>query len=128
MNALIISLYIGYAIYYVFRTYFPFAAQVFALGGTDAMRTIVAIVVYVIAVGISHFLLRRLGYGHHGRKGLPMIVLGLLVLGFLIALGYQVFAITHLIILPPLIAEVFGPAQYFFWWFTAPIVGLFFLV
>ncbi len=123
MNGLVLSLYIGYALYIVF----PFKNALLAMGGTDAMRTIIAIVLYVVAVGFSHYLLRSLGMHARGRSGLPAVVLGVLVVAFLLALCYQLFNITQLIILPPLVVEVFGPSMYFFWWFIAPIVGLFFL-
>ncbi len=125
MNAVILSLYIGFAVYEVF----PFKKDVMNMaGGTPAMNTIIAIILYAAAVAGSHFLLRRLGVGHHLRRGLPMFVLGLLSILFLLALGYQVFAITKLVpTLPIILSQLFGPSQYFFWWFILPLVGLFFL-
>jgi len=123
MNAFVIALYMGYALYEVF----PFKESLLSTGGTDAMRTIIAIIIYGVAVGISHYLLRRLGLHGHGRTGLPMIVLGFLAAGFILALCYQIFALPHLVVLPPIFVSLFAPSGYFFWWFIAPMIALFFL-
>lgn len=56
-----------------------------------------------------------------------MAVLGLLALGFVLAMLYHVFGVTGVINLPSFLDSLFAPNSYFFYWFIAPLVGLFFL-
>ena len=46
---------------------------------------------------------------------------------FLIALAYHVFPVADVYNFTPAIDLLFAPKEYFFWWFIAPAVGLFFL-
>jgi len=113
--ALILSLYIGYAVYSVF----PFAELA---GGTPVGN----IVVYTVAVIVSYLLVRRIGSGGLGGiKMVPLIALCVLTGGFLMALGYTAFDIDTVYNFPKTLDLLFAPSQYFFWWFIAPLVGMF---
>jgi len=113
--SLILSLYVGYAVYSVF----PFAELA---GGTPVGN----VVVYLVMVALSYLLVRRVGTsGAGGTRILPLIVLCALTGGFVMALGYAAFDIDTVYDFPKTLDLLFAPAQYFFWWFIAPLVGVF---
>jgi hypothetical protein len=122
MNAITLSLYLGYGIY----TLFPFKDWVLNMGGgAAASRTVLSILLFVIAVVISHFVIKKV-IGRTGPSRFPSKAIQfILAIGFLFALGYFSFAITRLYEFPPIINTIFDPS-YFFYWFIAPLVGLFF--
>jgi hypothetical protein len=122
--SLILSLYTGYALYSVF----PFISALVKPGATDSTSAIITIAIYGVLVFISYLLVRRVSSGHVGSiHFLPLLLLCILTGGFLMALGYQLFDITHVYALPKTLNLLFAPKQYFFWWFIAPLVGVFFL-
>jgi len=55
------------------------------------------------------------------------IILSFLGATFLIALAYHVFPVADVYNFTPAIDLLFAAKQYFFWWFAAPAIGLFFL-
>jgi lipopolysaccharide export LptBFGC system permease protein LptF len=118
MNAFVLSLYVGYALYGVF----PFINGILG-NNTPAARTIISFIVYGIFVGLSFYIFRKIGFSHRTRKPWHLIILTVLSVGFILAVGYHLFAIDRLITLPPTIT-VFFTDTYFFWWFIAPIVGV----
>jgi len=123
MYAYITSLYIGYALYAIF----PYTSDILKFGNTPDIKFFLSLLIYVVAVGISSFILRRsMGYGS-GRNGMNMAILGLLALGFIFVLLYHVFGITAVFNLPSFVDSLFAPNAFFFYWFAAPLVGLYFL-
>jgi hypothetical protein len=56
-----------------------------------------------------------------------LLILSLLATGFLIALAYHVFPVTSVYHFSSAIDMLFASKTYFWWWFIAPAVGLFFL-
>jgi len=118
--ALIASFYVAFAIY----TVFPFMKTL--LSGTNALNEgIAAILVYAIFTGICFYVLNRSvvgGFFSMGNAG--VIILAALTAGFLIALSYHSFSVAEIYTFPAAIKTYFAPAQYFFWWFIAPLVGL----
>ena len=55
------------------------------------------------------------------------IILSFLGAAFLIALAYHLFPVASVYDFTPAIDALFALKQYFFWWFVAPAIGLFFL-
>ncbi|MBA3789075.1 hypothetical protein H0X32_01615 [Patescibacteria group bacterium] len=123
MNAFTISLYLGYAVYSIF----PYSENVLSIGGTPLMRTILSIVIYAVFVIVSYFIVKRV-VTRSGRSRLPAMILQVvLLIGFLLALGYHSFAITRIYAFPPIVNTIFDPTTFFFWWFIAPLIVLFLL-
>lgn len=122
--ALLLSLYGAYSVYAVLppliTNFLPTAPAMTALISHLGIYAALAFVFYMILrrVVVSDFL-------YIGLFGL--IALSFLAAAFLLALGYHVFSVVSVYSFTPAIATLFAPAQYFFWWFIAPIVGLFFL-
>lgn len=120
--AIMLSYYGAYAIYFAFpyEQYLPQAPALTALLAHVALYTALGFAFYVVLrrVVVSDFL-------YVGNIGL--IVLSLLASTFLIALAYHVFPVASLYHFSPAMDVLFAPKQFFFWWFIAPAVGLFFL-
>ena len=109
--ALLLSLYAAYAVYIAF----PYASLLPSAPLSTALFAHIG--VYAALVLVFYIILRR------------VVVSDFLYIGIfgLIALGYHVFAVTGLYQFTPAVAALFAPNQYFFWWFAAPAIGLFFL-
>ncbi|MBI2410026.1 hypothetical protein HYV30_03230 [Candidatus Kaiserbacteria bacterium] len=120
--ALLLSFYAAYAVYAVFpyMSYLPTAPAMTALLSQIGVYAAVAIVFYIILrrVVVSDFL-------YIGIFGL--IALSFLGAAFLLALAYHIFPVATVYQFTPAIDFLFAAKQYFFWWFIAPAVGLFFL-
>jgi hypothetical protein len=123
MNAFISSLYVGYALYAIF----PYTTTVLGWGNTPEIKFALMLGVYVVAVALSFAVLRRFMSSSFSRSFVPMAVLGLFALGLLMALLYHVFGITAIFNLPSFLDSAFAPKAVFFYWFIAPLIGLFFL-
>jgi hypothetical protein len=122
--SLIISLYTGYALYSVF----PFTSTFVKPGATDGTSALLTIGIYAALVFVSYLLVRRISSGHSASMHfIKLLILSILTGGFILALGYQLFDITHIYALPKTLNLLFEPKQYFFWWFIAPLAGIFFL-
>lgn len=115
---LILSLYIGYAVFSVF----PFTDMI----ASGSAKTTVSALVYLGIVAAAYLLIRRLGHASlGGMRILPLVVLCALSGGFLMALGYRLFDIDTAYNLPKTLDLLFAPKEYFFWWFIAPLAGVF---
>jgi hypothetical protein len=124
MNALVVSLYTGYALYAIF----PYTADLLKLGNTPDIKFAISLLIYIVAVSISQFILRRFTSSVFGRAGaMPLIIMALLTAGFVVALLYHVFGVTAVFNFPGIVNSVFAPNAFFFYWFIAPLAGLFFL-
>lgn len=120
--ALILSLYAGYALYSVF----PYAKQFVPAGASAMVAFAVSAGLYIAMTGLVYVVMRRFASGSLATlHPLPLIVLTLLTAGFLMALGYHLFNIATIYRFPMALHDLFAPSQYFFYWFIAPLVGLF---
>ncbi len=123
--SLVVSLYLAYALYIVF----PYADTLIALGTGTTAKALLSLGLFV-GLGIIPFLfLQRATRASYGSLHIiPNILLSFLVAGFIVALLYHVFDISHIYSFPKPIDQLFAPKGYFFYWFIAPLVGLFFLI
>lgn len=113
--SLILSLYVGYALYSVF----PFAD---IAGGTPLAN----VAVYGVFVILSYLLVRRISGGGMGSiKLVPLVILCALAGGFVMALGYTAFNIDTVYDFPKTLDLLFAPKEYFFWWCVAPLASMF---
>ncbi len=123
--SLIISLYVGYAIYAVF----PYTSTALSFGGTILIKAIISIILFLVAAFIPYLFIERLTKGGFGVLSfVPRFALSFLAAAFLMAIAYHVFNVNHLYSFPKPLDQLFAPDEYFFWWFIAPLAGLFFLV
>ena len=120
--AVLLAFYAAYALYAMFPylSYLPTAPAMTALLAHVGLYAGLTLVFYIILrrVVVSDFL-------YIGIFGL--IALSFLGAGFLLALAYHVFSVSSIYTFTPAISTLFAPQQYFFWWFVAPAIGLFFL-
>ncbi len=118
----LLAFYCAYALYLVFpyASYLPTAPAMTALLAHIGLYAGLALVFYIILrrVVVSDFL-------YIGIFGL--IALSFLGATFLLALAYHVFPVADVYNFTPAIDLLFAPKAYFFWWFAAPAIGLFFL-
>jgi len=123
--SLVIAMYAGYAIYVLF----PFTQTIIGFGTTTLVKAIISIGLYVLASIVPVIFTQRLTHGGIGiLSAVPRFVVSFLAAAFIIAVAYHVFGISHLYTFPKPLDQMFAPNQYFFWWFIAPLVGLFILV
>lgn len=120
--SLILSFYAGYAIYAVF----PFKDAILSAGGTPLIRTILSIGIFVVASILPFVLIRRITSGGFGSLSfIPNLILAFLAAAFLLAIGYHLFSLSSVYPLSGTLDAAFSPSQFFFWWFIAPLIGLF---
>ncbi len=118
--ALIISLYSGYAMYSIFpfMGYLPSAPAITALASDLA--------VYGVLSGIAYVILRRIVVSDFLSIGIiGVAILSVLGAGLLMSLAYNVFPVQNVYTFTPAVDLLFAPKEYFFWWFVAPLIGLF---
>lgn len=118
----LLALYTAYAVY----TIFPFMEY---LPTTPALTAFLAHVGLYVGFTLAFYIvLRRVIVSDFLYIGIfGLLVLSLLGAGFLLALAYQVFDVTQIYTFSPTIDTLFAAKEYFFWWFIAPALGLFFL-
>lgn len=120
--ALLLSFYAAYAIYITF----PYASLLPTAPLSTALYTHVGL--FLALTAVFFLILRRVVVSDFLYIGLfGMIALSFFGAAFLMALAFHVFPVTKLYHFSPAIEMLFGPDQYFFWWFVAPAIGLFFL-
>ena len=123
--SLLMAFYGGYAIYLVF----PYTNTVIYAGGTPLMKAILSVIMFVLSIFVPYEFTQRILKGGFGVLSfVPRFVLSFLAACFLIALAYHVFYVNHIYTFPEPMNTFFAPDKYFFWWFIAPLAGLFFLV
>ena len=120
--ALLVAFYTAYAFYIVF----PYKSL---LPTTPAMTALLAeIGLYFALAALFYIILRRIivsDFLYIGVFGLT--ILSFLGAAFLIALAYHVFPVATVYQFTPAVDILFAQKAYFFWWFAAPAIGLFFL-
>lgn len=119
--ALLVSFYAAYAIYVLFpyTSFLPTKPPMTAFLGQVGLYAALALVFFLILrrTIVSDFL-------YIGIFGL--IVLSFLGAGFLLAVASHIFSVTSFYTFTPAVAALFTSSN-FFWWFSAPAVGLLFL-
>jgi hypothetical protein len=119
-----LALYIGYALYIVF----PYREAVTSIGASPIVEAALAVLLFAIATAGPLMLALRLTPSQYGRLSIfQSLPLSLLAAGFLMALCYHVFDISNIYTFSDPLNQLFAPEGYFFYWFVAPIVGLWFL-
>ena len=124
--ALLLSLYGASAVYFAFlykssyHSFLPSAPPLTALLTQVGLYGALALLFYIILrrVVVSDFL-------YIGIFGLA--ALSFLGAAFLIALAYHVFPVASVYQFTPALDMLFASKDFFFWWFVAPAIGLFFL-
>ena len=120
--SILIAFYAGFAFYkmFPFMSYLPTAPAMTALLAQVALYAGLTLVFYIILrrVVVSDFL-------YVGIFG--TIILSFLGATFILALAFQVFPVATVYTFTPAVSALFAPVKYFFWWFSAPAIGLFFL-
>jgi hypothetical protein len=118
----ILSFYTAYAVYATFPydSFLPSAPAITALATRVGLYLALVFIFYVIMrrVVVSDFL--DIG-------SLSLIILSFLTAGLLLALAYHVFPVAALYHFTPALNLLFAAKTYFFFWFIAPAIGLFFL-
>ena len=119
-----LALYAGYAIYIVF----PYRESVIGIGATPEVQAIISVVLFVLATAIPFIVCFRLTEPSFGSLNLVQgTILSLASSVFLMALVYHTFDISNIYHFPEPLSSLFEPQGYFFYWFIAPLIGLFFL-
>lgn len=120
--AVLLAFYSAYALYkdFPYMSFLPTAPATTALYAQVGLYGALTFAFYVILrrVVVSDFL-------YVGVFGL--IILSFLGAGFVLALSFHVFPVATVYNFTPAVAALFAPDQFFWWWFVAPAVGLFFL-
>ena len=120
--AVLLAFYAAYALYLTFpyTSYLPTAPAMTALLAHIGLYAALTFAFYIILrrVVVSDFL-------YIGIFGL--IALSFLAAAFLLAFAYHVFPVASVYQFTPAIDLLFAPEHLFFWWFSAPAIGLFFL-
>ena len=122
--SLVVALYAGYGLYAAF----PYTDEALAFGSTPLLTFGISVGLYLVAVLIPYLLLRRVAVSDFVSIGfVGLLILSVVTAGFLFALAHFVFDVGSVYSFSASIESLFAPAEYFFWWFIAPLVGLLFL-
>lgn len=120
--SVLLAFYAAYAVYVIFpyAEYLPTAPAMTALLSHIGLYAAITLLFYIILrrVVVSDFLYVGI---------LGTIILSFLGATFLIALAYHIFPVADVYRFTPAIDLLFAAKEYFFWWFSAPAIGLFFL-
>lgn len=120
--ALLLAFYTAYALY----SAFPYTALLPTAPATTALFAHIGL--YAAFVLVFYIILRRVVVSDFLYIGVfGLIALSFLGAAFLIAFAYHVFPVASVYHFTPAVATLFAPDTYFFWWFSAPAIGLFFL-
>lgn len=119
-----LALYAGYAIYIVF----PYRESIIGLGVTPLVQAIISVILFALATAIPFMVSFRLTEPSFGSLNLVQgSILSLAASVFILALGYHVFDLSNIYRFSEPLNQLFEPNGYFFYWFIAPLLGLFFL-
>jgi len=82
--------------------------------------------VFAVSTFLPFVLIKRLTGGGFGSLSfVPNLVLSFLAAGLVLVLGYHVFDVNNIYEFSQPLNQLFEPEGYFFWWFIAPLLGLF---
>lgn len=117
---ILLALYAAYALYVAF----PYGSMLPTAPATTALFTHIGL--YAAFVVLFYIILRRVVVSDFLYIGIfGLVILSFLAAGFLLALAFNVFPVSSVYSFTAPVAALFEPKQYFFWWFIAPVVGLF---
>lgn len=119
--SILIAFYAAYAIYALFpASYLPTAPAMTALIANIGLYAALTLAFYIILrrVVVSDFL-------YVGIFG--TIALSFFGAAFLLVLAFHIFPVANVYHFTPAVSALFAPKSFFFWWFAAPAIGLFFL-
>ncbi len=120
--ALLLSFYAAYALYVAF----PYTSILPTAPALTALLTHIGL--YLALAFAFYLVLRRVVVSDFLYIGiLGLIALSFLGSAFLLALAYHVFPVASVYTFTPAVNALFAPKAFFFWWFIAPAIGLFFL-
>lgn len=120
--SIIIAYYCAYALYATF----PFIDMLPSAPESTALFARAGL--YLALVFIFYIILRRVVVSDFLDIGIfGLAALSFLASAFLILLAYHVFPIDSIYQFTLPIEMLFAPKEYFWWWFVAPAIGLFFL-
>ena len=120
--SLVLSLYAGFGLY----TIFPYKGMLGA-DGTSLGATAAGLLLFAVLTFVPYMLLRRVATGGHTRIApVTLAVLSLVTAGFILALGYHVLNLEAVLPLSASLKAIVAPDSYLFWWFAAPLAGIFF--
>ncbi|MDP1689594.1 MAG: hypothetical protein Q8L52_00070 [bacterium] len=120
--SVLLAFYAAYAVYVTF----PYTSF---LPSAPALTALLAHVGFYLALSFVFYItLRRVVVSDFLYVGIfGTIILSFLAATFLLALAYHVFPVADVYRFTPAVDLLFAPKAYFFWWFAAPGIGLFFL-
>lgn len=120
--SILLAFYAAYALYVAF----PYASM---LPTAPALTALLAHIGLYAALTLAFYIiLRRVVVSDFLYVGIfGTIILSFLGATFLLALAYHVFPVADVYTFTPAVDALFALKQYFFWWFVAPAIGLFFL-
>ena len=119
-----IALYAGYAVYIVF----PYRDSVIGIGATPLVQAIISVTLFIVATAIPFIICFKLTAPSFGSLNLVQgSLLSFAAASFLMALVYHVFDISNIYHFSDPLNQLFAPEGFFFYWFIAPLIGLFFL-
>lgn len=119
--SLVLALYAGFGLY----TVFPYAKTLTA-GDTATMATASGLLIFGLLTFFPYILIRRVATsGLMHINPIIMFLLSLVTAGFILALGYHLFNLESILPLSASLKAIITPDKYFFWWFAAPLAGLF---
>ena len=120
--AVLLAFYSAYALYIAF----PYMSLLPTPPATTALFAHIGL--YLGLTFAFYIILRRVVVSDFLYIGIfGLIALSFLGSAFLIALAYHVFPVASIYQFTPALDILFAPKAYFFWWFSAPAIGLFFL-
>lgn len=123
LASLIFSLYGAYALY----IFFPYSETILSWGSTSLTTLTISLGLFAFFTAIFYFTLRRVVSADYilGGRHLAVGILSFFITTFIVVLAYHVFPVRDVYTFTPAIDSLFASKQFFFWWFVAPLVGLF---
>ncbi len=119
-----LAVYAAYALY----TVFPYRESIIQIGATPLVQAILSIGLYMILMALPFMISLRLTAPSFGQLSIfQNLLLSFVAAGFMLALAYHVFGISNIYAFSDPLNSLFAPKGYFFYWFIAPILGLYFL-
>ncbi len=119
-----IAVYAGYALYSVF----PYREGILSVGGTPLIQAIISVALFIGLMAVPFMISLRLTAPSFGQLSIIQnLILSLVAACFMLALAYHVFEISNIYQFPDPLNGLFEPEGYFFYWFIAPLAGLYFL-
>lgn len=117
------ALYGAYALYVVF----PYTDSVIDIGSTPLIKAVLSIGLFIALMAIPFMLSIRLTSQSFGQLSIIQnFLLSLAAAVFVMALMYHVFELSNIFTFSEPLNYLFEPEGYFFYWFIAPLIGLWF--